>query len=186
MTNDNAGPRTTGELCCRSMPTAYLVHGYLGAGKTTLAKQLERGLAAAVRFSPDEWMTALYGHDPPADQFSGVFERVCRMLNDTWPRVLRVGVDVILDFGFWRRSWRDDARALAAGRGAEVVLYDVHCDEDLARERCRRRNAEPSGSFYMDDSTFDALRAGFEPLGVDEPCIRIDTSSAEVCSPGGA
>ncbi|GAA2756515.1 putative kinase [Actinopolymorpha rutila] len=44
------------------MPTAHLIHGYIGAGKTTLAKRLERD-ADAVRFTLDEWLTALYGDD---------------------------------------------------------------------------------------------------------------------------
>jgi predicted kinase len=31
------------------MPTAHLIHGYLGAGKTTFARQLERDIPA-IRF----------------------------------------------------------------------------------------------------------------------------------------
>jgi len=40
------------------MPTAHLIHGYLGAGKTTFARQLERNIPA-IRFSHDEWMVRL-------------------------------------------------------------------------------------------------------------------------------
>jgi predicted kinase len=50
------------------MPTAHLIHGYVGAGKTTFARRLEQELPA-IRFSHDEWMTRLYGDDPPVDQF---------------------------------------------------------------------------------------------------------------------
>jgi predicted kinase len=46
------------------MATAHLIHGYLGAGKTTFARRLEEELPA-IRFSHDEWMTNLYGDDPP-------------------------------------------------------------------------------------------------------------------------
>jgi dipeptidyl aminopeptidase/acylaminoacyl peptidase len=48
--------------CPRSLnvTTAHLIHGYLCAGKTTVARQLEQRFAA-VRFSPVEWMISLYG-----------------------------------------------------------------------------------------------------------------------------
>ena len=49
------------------MPTAHLIHGYLGAGKTTFARQLERDIPA-IRFSHDEWMVRLYGDDPPIER----------------------------------------------------------------------------------------------------------------------
>jgi tRNA uridine 5-carbamoylmethylation protein Kti12 len=42
------------------MATAHLIHGFLGAGKTTFARQLERELRA-IRFSQDEWMANLNG-----------------------------------------------------------------------------------------------------------------------------
>jgi predicted kinase len=44
------------------------VFGFLGSGKTTLAKRLELQ-HSAVRFTPDEWMARLFGEDPPADRF---------------------------------------------------------------------------------------------------------------------
>jgi adenylate kinase family enzyme len=37
------------------MATAHLLNGYLGVGKTTLARRLEHELPA-VRFTHDEWM----------------------------------------------------------------------------------------------------------------------------------
>jgi hypothetical protein len=44
--------------------TAFMIHGYLGAGKTTLARRLEVE-HAAIRFTHDYWMGTLYGDDPP-------------------------------------------------------------------------------------------------------------------------
>lgn len=42
------------------MATAHLIHGFLGVGKTTFARQLEERLPA-IRFSHDEWMARRYG-----------------------------------------------------------------------------------------------------------------------------
>jgi predicted kinase len=58
-----------------------VLHGFLGTGKTTLAKRLERDLRA-VRFTHDEWMSALYGSDPPAEQFSEYYARVAALMEE--------------------------------------------------------------------------------------------------------
>ena len=44
------------------MSTAHLIHGYIGAGKTTLARTLERELPA-IRFTPDEEVARRYGEN---------------------------------------------------------------------------------------------------------------------------
>ena len=72
-----------------------------------------------------------------------------RLLEDLWPAIAERGIDVILDFGFWRRSARDRPRTLAAAAGADVVLYQVVCDEPFARQRCEARNVALGGSFFI-------------------------------------
>ena len=157
------------------MATAHLVHGYLGAGKTTLAKRLEAELNA-VRYSPDEWMVTLYGADPPVEYFDEYVERVYAIANDHWPRVLRAGLDVVLDFGFWTRAWRDAARQRAEEVGGKTRLYYVRCSESVARARCKARNLEAQGSLFIAENTFDVLKQRFEVLAPDEAYELIDTS----------
>jgi hypothetical protein len=44
------------------MATAHLIYGYIGSGKTTVAKRLEAELPA-IRFTSDEWVAAMYSDD---------------------------------------------------------------------------------------------------------------------------
>ena len=88
------------------MPAAHLIYGYLGAGKTTFARQLERDIPA-IRFSHDEWMVRLYGDDPPIEQFAVFYWRIHEQVEAIWLRCLELGLDVVLDFGFWTRRERD-------------------------------------------------------------------------------
>jgi predicted kinase len=155
------------------MATAHLMYGFLGAGKTTLAKRLERG-SHAVRYSPDEWMTRLHGDDPPADRFAIYAERIQSLIDEQWPRVLAAGVDVVLDFGFWSRRSRDEARARVSSCGAESRLYWVACDRAIALARCRARNQQLHGSLYISDTTFELLEQRFEPLQADEARVASD------------
>jgi predicted kinase len=83
------------------VPAAHLIHGYLGAGKTTFARRLERNIPA-IRFSHDEWVVRFYGNDPPIEHFADYCRRVYEQVEEIWPRCLELGVDVVLDFGFGR------------------------------------------------------------------------------------
>lgn len=149
------------------MPTIHAMHGYLGAGKTTLARRLERALPA-MRFSIDEWMTALHGTDPPEAEFAAMLARVRGLMDATWTRAVQLGLDVVLDGGLWTRAERDALRAQAAGLGAELRVYDLRLPDDLAWARIQARNADLNGSLHIARHTFEVLRARFEPLGPDE------------------
>ena len=146
---------------------AHLVYGYLGAGKTTFSKRLASELQA-VRYSPDEWLVALYGQDPPENEFAEYSRRVLALINTQWPVVLARGVDVVLDFGFWSRGSRDAARMGAFEAGGGSRLYSLTCEEAVARARCQKRNHSHDGSLFIADATFDLLKSRFEPLGADE------------------
>ena len=154
------------------MPTAHLIHGSVGAGKTTFARRLERELPA-IRFSHDEWMTRLYGDDPPVDQFPKFHQRVSKLIDDCWRRCVELGLDVVLDLGFWSRRQRDEIRATAVALGAGARLYRLECPEDEAWGRIEKRNLHLDGSLLIVRNTFDMLKSRFEPLGDDEDRIEV-------------
>ena len=150
------------------MATAHLIHGYLGAGKTTFARRLEVE-RRAVRFTPDEWMAGLFGEDPPENTFQRNLTNVLRLLEDLWLRCLVLGVDVVLDYGFWRRAERNHVRAIVKNVGAEVALYRLTCPDEEARTRVGKRNLDEGRSLFIAPATFETLKSRFEPLDSDEP-----------------
>ena len=154
------------------MPAAHLIYGYLGAGKTTFARQLERNIPA-IRFSHDEWMVRLYGDDPPIEQFAVFYWRIHEQVQEIWLRCLELGLDVVLDFGFWTRQERDATRAKIIALGAEARLYRLTCPEDEAWRRIEKRNANLQGSLLIVRNTFEMFKERFEPLDPDETRIEI-------------
>ena len=157
------------------MATAHLIFGQVATGKTTFAKQLEARLGA-VRFAPDEWMVTLFGSDPARSdaEYAERASRVDEIIGDLWPRLLRAGVDVVLDFGFHSRASRDRARAVVALAGGDVRLYWIRCSQEVARERCRTRTSR-HGTLYIDENAFDVINARVEPLGSEEAFELVDT-----------
>ena len=154
------------------MAVTHLIHGFLGVGKTTYARRLERE-RSAVRFTHDEWMARLYGVDSPADLFADRAARVSGRRAALWTRCRALGMDVVLDEGFWSRARRDRLRALVPQLGGEVRLYRLWCPDDVARDRIARRNLDLDGSLHISPATNDALRTRFEALGGGEPRIDV-------------
>jgi len=150
------------------MVTVHMIHGYLGAGKTTLARKLERELPA-IRFTHDEWTARLYGIDPPAERFADYAERVSPQIDAVWPRCVELGLDVVLDLDFWTRQGRDTARSRAQALGAAVRLYRLACPDEIAWQRIASRNAaRDTGSLFIARTTFETLKTRFEHLDADE------------------
>jgi predicted kinase len=154
------------------MATVHLVHGFLCCGKTTFAKALERR-TGGVRISLDKWLVALTGD--PVRLEPELVERVHALTLQLWPEFVLRGIDVILDFGFWRRRHRDEVRRKAASVGAASHLYWVRCPDEVARERCRERNTVRVGAYHISDEGFAEMRSRFEPLDPDEEHELIET-----------
>jgi len=161
----------------RALPTLHLLCGFVGAGKTTFARKLEQEIRA-VRLSPDEWVVGLYGHNPPAEKFRDAYSRVVDLIWQQAVRLLALGLDVILDFGFWSRASRDDVRARAASLGVAYKLYFVHCPDDVMRRRVLGRSTElPADALWIDEAAFELFQTKFEPPGEDEEHVRIETDA---------
>jgi predicted kinase len=154
------------------MAVAHLIHGFLGAGKTTFAKKLEREVPA-IRFTHDEWMARPYGNDPPVEHFQEFVRRVSDQMAEVWPRCLELGLDVVLDLGFWMREQRDRVRQKVAIIGGKTRLYRLTCSDEEAWKRIEQRNTDLKGSLFIARSTFEPLKLRFEPLGGDEERLEI-------------
>ncbi len=138
--------------------TLFLTVGLPGAGKTTLARQIaaEHG---ALRLTPDEWMIPLFG-DSQANGKRDVLEG--RLISVAL-QALRLGTDVVLDFGCWSRDERSAIRWLAASAGASCRLRYLPVDHATQRARIAHRQATtPEATFPMTDADLLSWRARFE------------------------
>jgi len=128
-----------------SLPRLIIVCGLPGAGKTTHSKRLAAELGA-IRFCPDEWMTAL-----GIDFYDSVArERIESLQWQVAQAVLRAGGVAIIEWGTWSREERDRLRNGARALGVAVELHVLDEPIDVLWERLDKRGAEFPG-IELDD-----------------------------------
>ena len=138
------------------MPTLFLMVGLPGAGKTTLAKQIEEE-RGALRLTPDEWMQAL-GIDPFHEEMRA---RVEALQWELAARALKLGIDAILDFGFWSHREREDFISRAEKLGAKAKICYLNVPVEELKRRVQSRSKTGGVSIKMEQ--LDSYIALFEP-----------------------
>lgn len=149
------------------MATVHLMVGLPGSGKTTEAKRLEQEYNA-LRLTPDEWQYFLFGHDIADPEHDERHTRVEELMWEVTVQVLKRGVDVILDFGVWTRSERDEFRRKAEAVGANVKIHYMDVPKDVIWERLsvRNKSAGNNAIFYVGREEFEEWSGLFEiPTG---------------------
>lgn len=150
------------------MSTLFLICGLPGAGKTTLAKQLELS-ENALRLCPDEWIQSIlldHNDQQEMDRLRGHIETIQWKLAK---RSLSLGMHVILEFGFWSKQEREYFRKEAEKLGANVRLFYLNVEPEELWKRLEKRNASlPAGSFYVKKEDLLEWVQIFEPPSADE------------------
>ena len=167
------------------MATLHLMVGLPCSGKTTLAKRLEKECGALL-LSPDAWQAALFGSryadGPfPPETLDRMHDRIESMLWKVAARALSLGVDVILDFGFWSRAERDDYRQKARALGAGCRLHVLDPPrEELFRRLAARNRAPGDDSLVIPPACLEKWLEIYEPPGKDETGRSPGTSKREL------
>lgn len=132
-----------------------MICGMAGAGKTTLAKQLEQELPA-VRFSPDEWIAPFLKDRDDREEMDRLRGPVERLQWQTAQALLAMGVSVILENGFWPREERLDYLQTARKAGIPVFIHYLEVPKDVLMERIVKRNQNlPDRTFHISPDEID-------------------------------
>ncbi len=152
-------------LLVHPQPDIYLMCGFLGFGKTTLAKKLESELPA-VRFTHDEIMLQKYGRTP--DNFERRYREVDNFIRREAAKAVKSGQNVILDYGFWSREKRTEYFQWAKKLTPNIRFCAVLCDMDIAKKRTLKRSRDNAEELFIDEDCFNKFLQQYEPISTDE------------------
>lgn len=153
-------------------PTLYLMLGYPGAGKTTVAR-LVHSLTGAEHFWADDIRREMFGNPTySADENKILYDE----LNRRTAELLSAGKSVVFDTSFNYRKDRDHLRTIARDNGAASVLLWVQTDKDIAHDRATQdahlQETRALGNMHPDD--FHRLSDKMEIPDSDEEYITVD------------
>jgi len=154
-------------------PIAYVLCGFIGAGKTTFARKLENE-TKAIRITKDEWMIRIFGNRIASDKNFEVYDKkVTELATEIAFNILKSGKDVILDEGFWAKSQRDDIKKKILQVGAKPIFYYVECPIVEMKERVIARSKYPPiDSFEINEEMFDNYIKYWEPPTAEEGLLK--------------
>ena len=149
---------------------AYLICGAICSGKTCFAKRLSSEKNAVI-LSCDEVENDLFqknlgsAHDEMAD-------RIHSYLLKKAAEIIRHGVGVILDWGFWRKADRENASNYFK---ALSIPYEWHYMDTSSEQRSKNiesRNQavkkRNSSDYYVDSGLLQKCDSLFQPPGREE------------------
>ena len=156
------------------MAKVYLICGKICSGKSTYAEQL-RVQNNAVLLSTDEITLALFGQHC-GDKHDDYVERTQNYLVNKSLEFVEVGINVILDWGFWMKEERDYAREFYNSRNIECEFHYVDISDETWKARLHKRNsevlAEKTSAYYIDNNLVEKFASIFEEPSADEIDVR--------------
>ncbi len=151
-----------------SGPALIVVSGPPGAGKTTLAHEIARGVGCPA-ICRDEIREGLMHAGTP----DPTMRRTYDAFFDTLGVLLRAGCTVVAEAAFQDRLWRPILSPLAGLASIRVVRCVA--DPAVARDRMVRRLAQPNRAAHGDRDYLSGASASWTPISLDVPTLPVDT-----------
>ena len=102
------------------MAAIHLLVGFIGFGKTTIARRMEKELGAK-RLTHDDIMVERFGRNPT--DFQEKYKIVDDFIKAEAEKSILEGNDVIMDYGFWSHQKRQEYYLWAKNFTNDVVFH---------------------------------------------------------------
>lgn len=144
----------------------FLICGVICSGKSTLARHMAEECRAII-LSCDELTKAL--GDDLGDRHDAIAARIHTYLQGKAVALCRLGVNVILEWGFWRAADRAEMSRFLKGAGVPFEWHYIDVSHEQLMRNVARRNANPGPCDYMvDRGLLDKCLDAFQPPAAGE------------------
>ena len=134
------------------MAKVYMLVGKIASGKTTWAME-RKAIVPLVLLSCDDLMLDVFA-GCLGDKHGETERRCLNFLFGQAVQLVEMGLDVVLDSGFWTKKSRAMARVYFSEKQIEIKTYYFKTPEDVRIERLQERNARlahsPKREFIVD------------------------------------
>lgn len=149
------------------MPTVHFLCGYMGFGKSTIARKIALQYNAVI-LNDDEFMRELFGRDLPENEFRAAHAKVSEFTWKLGERIVSAGTSVVFDRGFWSKQSRIAAVERASRFCDSLLFHQIECDMETAKKRVLNRTETDGNALYISESTFDSMASRYEPIDPEE------------------
>lgn len=157
-------------------PVLYLMIGYPGAGKSTVANIISETTGAVHLMADAERHKMFPNPTHSAEETLNLYDE----LNRRTEQLLREGKSVVFDTNFNFRFDRQKLKQVADNAGAETETIWVTVDVDEAKKRAVHSQYLRNGySASMSEAHFDEIVSKLEPPSEDEKVIKIDGTNLD-------
>lgn len=153
-----------------SLPTCYLICGFLGAGKTTYSQKLSKE-TGAIHLNPDEWCMKLFSKEEYEQNWSKCFSETIEHLWKKAEEYAKNKKSVIFDMGFWTKLSRDEATQRAKDLGFNPVIHFLNVPDEILKQRISAREGTIA---EYNLKHFDELKKQFEVPTKTEKYVKYD------------
>lgn len=152
---------TCGKICC---------------GKSTYAQQLRKKFGAVI-LSVDEITLALLGKNA-GDKLDEYVEKLEKYFFEKSIEIVKTGINVILDWGFWTKAERDYAKEFYKYRNIDCEFHYIDVSDEVWKQRIQKRNemveSGQANAYFLDDGLAKKVCSVFEIPERDKVDLWID------------
>ena len=145
-------------------PKIIIIHGFIGAGKTTFSKALEKE-TGYLRLNGDEYCMSHFMSNELEKNWEKCFSKAINNLWEKTAHEISLGRSIILDFGFWSYESRQDAREKAQILNADFEHFYISANNQTLKNRIKKRG----GAIAQKNlDNFDEFMKSFEKPKANE------------------
>ncbi len=154
-------------------PTQYLLVGFPYSGKTTLAKELVKEFNFVhINLDQLKWNLGYtdVGDDGVPDE---AWKKIFNKADELVVKYLKEGKNVVNEYAWITKEWRDRARKVASDHGFETKLIYIKLPKEEIKKRWLE-NSKTKNRFHWPKEEFERMFTEFEEPTANENIIYYD------------
>lgn len=147
-----------------STSKVILMCGPAGAGKSTIAKELEHKGMIILSFDRESFKRNIVKHPLPDNEL----KNIKKYLDAKLLSLIEQNKNIVLDYSFWSRDMRLEYISLLNSKGVDPVIYYVKTPKEITMKRMNERKGTHENDIMLTEEMSSLFFDQFQPPTDDE------------------